>query len=206
MDPNTISDTVPGGCVVHGTPRCPCRSACGSKIDISCSWRNGYFCSIQQGTECLPGNFHSPLVSNIPVQNFVGDILTQRNRFKSPYSAWPLLHINVVSLNMSFHPYSFQAVNAHSPLSQSSVKGEPFSLLLGITRIAFHRQNYPRVSPSLLGNCYTEIVPGRWIYSLQVCTLSFILHFGSISKSIYIVFSAVFCIRVNVILVLLYEV
>jgi len=72
--------------MVHGIPRHRCRSEFSSETDISCSWRNGYYCGIQQGTKWLPGNFHSPLVSDGPVQNLMGDLLTWRNRFKLMHS------------------------------------------------------------------------------------------------------------------------
>lgn len=120
---------------------------------------------VVKGAECLPGNFQSTLISDMPVQNFMGDLLTQMYRFKPVYSAWPLLHISVVPLIMPFHPCFFQAANTHL---QFSAKRKHFTLLLVITKIGFHGQNYSRISPPLSGKCYTEMVHDRWIYSPQV--------------------------------------
>lgn len=192
--------------MVHGIPWCPCRSVFGSNDSAA---RLTFLAAGGMATSVAfnKGRNVSQIISTAhwSVMCLCKTLLTQRNRFKSVYSAWPLLPINVVSLNMSFHSCSSQAANAHFTTLTVFIKGEHFTLLLVITRNAFHRQNYPRISPSLSGNCYTQMVPGRWIYSPQDYILSFTLHIGSISESIYTVFNAVFCIRANVTLVLLYK-
>lgn len=117
----SISDTVTEGCMVHGIPWCPCRSVFGSNDSAA---RLTFLAAGGMATSVAfnKGQNVSQIISTAhwSVMCLCKTLLTQRNRFKSVYSAWPLLPINVVSLNTSFHPCSFQAANALSPLSQSS--------------------------------------------------------------------------------------
>lgn len=143
----------------------------------------------------------------------MGDPLTGRNKFKSVYSAWPPLQINIVfqissvllfpGIEHTFTTLSLQEGNAwHTLCLWWSAQG--FSKVIFLS-FAFQKQNDPIVFQSLSRNCYTETVPGRWIYSLQIYILSFNFYFGSIFESMYVVFSALCCVRVNVILALLHK-
>lgn len=150
--------------MVHGISWHPCRSTLISKTDISCSWRNGFFCGIQQGTDVsqVISTAHWSVMCQCKTwwETYLqgGRDSHQCTCFASSAYKQGVSKQVLLPLFLRGREHIFTTLTVFS-------KGGTLHSSVSHHENCFPHQNYPRNSSSFSGNCYTVMVLRRWIYS-----------------------------------------